>query len=285
SEEGNADGDVEPSAWATAAGITEEELVTALEQGAAAKRVLVESNLPLLTKTAVEKYAWRISNVGRISIADLVQEGAYALCRAAERFDLSKDNSFLNFAMWDVQENMASAVAANSLVASVPSSALKEYYAHRRKLTDELGRKPTDSEMATSFLEKPTAGGESNASVRKKVKERRANLLTVIGKTQSLDYTLPNGEAVIDTIKASDHSDAGDGSARDQVGGLSAVLGGILTTREARLVRMVFGLGEARRTMQECAEVLCMSPTNTKKLLDATLEKLRHRVEMQELAK
>ena len=77
--------------WAREAGMGVEELTDALQEGLDAKRALVERNMPMVMQLIEQQYRWRLRG-GQVSTADLLQEGAYALGLAADRFDPAMPN-------------------------------------------------------------------------------------------------------------------------------------------------------------------------------------------------
>lgn len=137
-------------AWAREAGLEVEDLSRALQEGIEAKRTLVERNMPMVINMVHGQYQWRLRG-GQVSTADLVQEGAYALGLAADRFDPAMPNRFLTYALYIVRDKLDVALARGNSAISVPASALKELHRARRELADELGRRPSEAEMANFF--------------------------------------------------------------------------------------------------------------------------------------
>ncbi|CAN0527385.1 unnamed protein product, partial [Scytosiphon promiscuus] len=93
---------------------------------------------------------WRLRG-GQVSTADLLQEGAYALGLAADRFDPAMPNRFLTYALFLVRDKLDTALAGGNTAISVPVAALKELHRSRRELTAELGRSPSEAEVAHFF--------------------------------------------------------------------------------------------------------------------------------------
>lgn len=144
---------VSPQMWALEAGLGVDELQRRLKGGVEAKQTLVERNMPMVFKIVEQQYRWRLRD-GHVSTADLVQEGAYALAVAADRFDpVSNQNRFLTYAVFIVRDKLDAAVAAGNMAISVPVAALKEFYSARRELTSELGRQPSELELERFFVD------------------------------------------------------------------------------------------------------------------------------------
>lgn len=302
-------GMVTVEAWARGAGLEVEELTRTLQEGVEAKRALVERNMPMVLRVIEQQYRWRLRG-GQLSVADLLQEGAYALGVAADRFDPAMPNRFLTYAVFIVREKLDIAIASGNMAVSVPVSALKELHQARRNLTQELGRKPTEAELANFFANGAIAdleGEEKNSSdrasstattymdgnqvlgefsgapesievegVKPRIRQRRLDLLMAVHKVTSLDALIQDGEGnsipVVDTIVG--HH--GDPVRMPGNGDMSALLPQVLTRKQAHLVRMACGLVDGRPlTMVECSKRLSLSVSRTKALFDSSLEKLR----------
>lgn len=149
--DGGAAGTMVPvEAWAREAGVEVDDLPRVLQDGIEAKRTLVERNMPMVNSMVHGQYRWRLRG-GQVSTTDLLQEGAYALGVAADAFDPAMQNRFITYALYTVRDKLDVALARGNSAISVPSSALKELHRARRELTDSLGRKPSEAEMANYF--------------------------------------------------------------------------------------------------------------------------------------
>ncbi|CBJ48301.1 RNA polymerase sigma factor [Ectocarpus siliculosus] len=150
SADGGAGTAVTMGAWAREAGVEVEDLPRVLQEGIEAKQTLVERNMPMVIRMVEGQYRWRLRG-GQVSFADLLQEGAYALGVAAERFDPTMPNRFLTYALYTVRDKLDVALARGNSAISVPATALKEVHRARRELTGRLGRTPSEAELANFF--------------------------------------------------------------------------------------------------------------------------------------
>lgn len=148
--EGGAGTTVTMGAWAREAGVEVEDLPRILQEGIEAKQTLVERNMPMVIRVVEQQYRWRLRG-GQVSFADLLQEGAYALGVAAERFDPAMPNRFLTYALYTVRDKLDIALARGNSAISVPATALKEVHRAQRELTGRLGRTPSEAELANFF--------------------------------------------------------------------------------------------------------------------------------------
>ncbi|RMG22607.1 MAG: sigma-70 family RNA polymerase sigma factor [Armatimonadetes bacterium] len=119
--------------------------VRARSGDADALRLLVLSNLRLVMEIS-HRFAGR-----GIPRYDLVQEGNAALVRAAQKYDPSHGYRFAAYARWWVRAAMAKAIAVHTRSIRLPrrlASLLKRIQEARLLLAQQLGRDPTDDELA-----------------------------------------------------------------------------------------------------------------------------------------
>jgi RNA polymerase primary sigma factor len=124
----------------------EVELAKRIEQGdPAAKERMINSNLRLVISIA-RKYQTR-----DLTLLDLIQEGIFGLIRATEKFDWRRGFKFSTYATWWIRQSIERGIANKARTIRIPVHILqREYKIQReeRRLGTELGRDPTDEELA-----------------------------------------------------------------------------------------------------------------------------------------
>ena len=112
---------------------------------ARARTRLIEKNLRLVVSVAK-----RHRGMG-LPFEDLIQEGNVGLIRAVERFDPDMGNRFATYATWWIRQAIGRAIEDKSRTVRLPvhtGEKARRAARVRNELSAQLGREPTDEEVA-----------------------------------------------------------------------------------------------------------------------------------------
>ncbi len=238
------------------------ELAVIAEDGQAAKRRLIESNLRLVVYIA-KRY------IGRgLPFLDLVQEGNMGLIRAVEKFDYAKGYKFSTYATWWIRQAITRALADQARTIRVPVhvvETINRIVRMQRNLLQEWGREPTPLEVATRL----GLDVERVLEIMRLAQEP-ISLHSPVGETEDSEL----GDLIEDTDVISPVESSAHVLLREH---LDAILG-TLGDREKRVVQLRYGLTDGEpHTLEEVGQVFGVTRERVRQIEAKTLAKLRHR--------
>jgi RNA polymerase sigma factor (sigma-70 family) len=238
-----------------------EELTRAYADLRNANEQFVRANLRL-----VVSIARRFANRG-VPFADLIQEGNIGLIRAVKKFDFRLGHRFSTYATWWIRQAAGRAIQEQARTIRIPVHMLERVNKVRRA-SDELGRtmghRPTAEEVAARL-------GISVESVH------RALVAATEAQALSLAAPVQHSEMPLERMVADQHTMSPEDAyvQRITVERARRALA-ILTSREERILRMRFGVGEARqRTLSEVGDALGITRERVRQIEARALQKLR----------
>lgn len=246
--------------WAEEVGEALPKFRRRLMLGRRAKEKMVQSNLRLVVSIA-KKYMNR-----GLSFQDLIQEGSLGLIRAAEKFDHEKGYKFSTYATWWIRQAITRAIADQSRTIRLPVH-LYETISRIKKttkiLSQELGRKPTEEEIAERM-------------------EMTIEKLRFIAKSAQLPISLETPIGKEEDSRLGDFIEADGETPEDEVSksllreDLEDVLD-TLSPRERDVLRLRYGLEDGRmKTLEEIGQIFNVTRERIRQIEAKALRKLRH---------
>jgi len=228
--------------------------------GNAARWCLVQSNLRLVVNLA-KRY------VGRgLTLLDLIQEGNIGLMRAVEKFDYRRGHKFSTHATWWIRQAITRAIGNFGNAPRLPAHTgqwLRRLDQAVHLLTQELGRDPTDIEIAER-MDLPVA------KVRRLLEAGAGTLSLEMDMGGDQESTL--GDFLEDLQTPNPWNAALEVLMRDDL--VSAL--DSLSPREARVLTLRFGLRDGyAQTLEEVGEKFGLTRERIRQIEKEAMDKLR----------
>lgn len=250
--------------------ISREEMISTEEEAELARRIkrgddealekLTKANLRFVVSVAKQ---YQGQGMGLI---DLINEGNVGLITAAQKFDETRGFKFISYAVWWIRQSILQALAENSRIVRLPLnqvgnvSKVNRFY---NQFVQENERKPSTEEIAEALGLEP---------------EKVNSALLTSGRHVSMDAPLIEDEdsCLLDLLTSRD--DAGTDAelvTESLVTEIDRALH-TLPEREAKVIRMFFGINTPEQSLEEIGEKIHLSRERVRQIKEKGLAILRN---------
>ena len=247
------------------------DLITAEMEVELAQRIKSGDQIALekLTKANlrfVVSVAKQYQNQG-LTLPDLINEGNLGLIKAAKRFDETRGFKFISYAVWWIRQSILQALAEQSRIVRLPLNKIGSINKINKtfaRLEQENERPPSAEEIAkeldmtvSDVKESMKNSGRHVSMDAPLIEGEDSNLYDVLnsGESPNPDKSLLHESLKVEILRALE----------------------TLTPREADVVKLYFGLGDAHpMTLEEIGETFDLTRERVRQIKEKAIRRLKH---------
>ena len=232
-----------------------------IRDGERSRDHLIKANTRLVVSIA-KKYMGQ-----GVPFSDLIQEGNLGLMKAVEKFDYRRGYKFSTYATWWIRQAITRALADQGRTIRVPvhmSDRIRKLHQISRQLEQVWGRKPTPEELADYMDLNP-----SKVRWMLRVSRHPVSLERPVGEEEDSEL----GNFIEDEDAPTPPDTAFHHLLQEKLEDELSTL----TPREARILRLRFGLQNGRSyTLEEVGKKFGLTRERIRQIEGQALRKLRH---------
>lgn len=240
---------------------TREQCLHDIEVAQNARAHLIKANTRLVVSIAK-----RYMGMG-VPFLDLIQEGNLGLMKAVEKFDYRRGCKFSTYATWWIRQSVTRSLAQHGRVIRLPSHVkdrIRKVYRTAEYLEQHGNERPTAQEIAEEMGLKP-----DKVLWLLRVSRQPLSLEKPVGEEEDSEL----GEFIEDESSPTPNEVA----AQDLLAETVEALLSTLTPREARILRLRFGLqGDRAYTLKEVGKKFGLTRERIRQIERDALDRLRH---------
>lgn len=223
--------------------------------------LLIKSNLRFVVSIA-KKY----QNQG-LSFSDLINEGNMGLIKGICRFDERKGYKCISYCVWWIRQSILQAISEQSRGIRCPTNKIAFYNKVNKfilKFEQKFQIKPTIKEISDTLK-----------CTEKEVDEALLNSY----KLPSLDAPLNEEEEPVNWYEILTNKNCENAEEKLELDSLKEEIQSVLKTlpeREAKIIKLHFGLGCYPHSLEEIAKILKLTRERCRQIEIHTLKRLRH---------